>query len=478
MTNEELIQSLGLSAPLPPPKSGGVSIKEVGHDSASSVPLSESAIKLDSWSKRRGQELLKDNERLAQSLKHDSITPEQQELAAADFAAAAYELDPELEEGCVDSTRHQFLKQLMETPQFKSLHSRSQLDMFGSELAATSFAEQYGKILVARAKERKPGDKSPKPPGDDDLSGPVAEALEEASDKLDKLDGVRQAMGLGGDGATAGTMDATKVAKLFQVTRRSDVLRRICELAGRYRRVARSRQRQKVLHGVDDVVGVTLTNKFSNLVATELARLSDDDLELDTVRRVIQRQAMGRERRGIEPVGKGPIVVIVDESGSMGGSKVENSKALALALAWVARQQKRWCALVGYSGGTDGNVLILPPNKWGEIEVCMWLEHFFSGGTDLDYPLHQLPTKYWPAFLAAGCPRSKTDIVVVTDAIINISAEKAETFNAWRKAEQVHQTALIVGGSKAGSFASICDVIHNVGSIECDSEEIGSILSL
>ena len=39
----------------------------------------------------------------------------------------------------------------------------------------------------------------------------------------------------------------------------------------------------------------------------------------------------------------------VDESGSMEGEKAHTAKALALALAWVARRQRRWCGLVAYS---------------------------------------------------------------------------------------------------------------------------------
>ena len=42
--------------------------------------------------------------------------------------------------------------------------------------------------------------------------------------------------------------------------------------------------------------------------------------------------------------GKGPVIVCTDESGSMHGEKNHTSKALALAMAWVARRQKRWVA--------------------------------------------------------------------------------------------------------------------------------------
>jgi len=46
---------------------------------------------------------------------------------------------------------------------------------------------------------------------------------------------------------------------------------------------------------------------------------------------------------------------------------VSTAKALALAMAWVARMQKRWCALVAYSGDSGERVLALPPGRWDEI---------------------------------------------------------------------------------------------------------------
>jgi len=75
----------------------------------------------------------------------------------------------------------------------------------------------------------------------------------------------------------------------------------------------------------------------------ELARLADPEFELDALRRIVERQALCREHHAIEPVGKGPIIVVLDESGSMDGEKCHTAKALALALAWIARQQRRWC---------------------------------------------------------------------------------------------------------------------------------------
>ncbi|MGC4051933.1 MAG: hypothetical protein QM757_21535 [Paludibaculum sp.] len=62
----------------------------------------------------------------------------------------------------------------------------------------------------------------------------------------------------------------------------------------------------------------------------------------------------------------------LDESGSMAGEKSHTAKAVALALAWVARRQRRWAALVAYSGdsGDSGERLLpLPPGRWDEGQL-------------------------------------------------------------------------------------------------------------
>jgi len=106
----------------------------------------------------------------------------------------------------------------------------------------------------------------------------------------------------------------------------------------------------KATHGLDDVVGVEPGGDVGRLLPSELARLMIPELELDTLRRIAERQALCREHHATESVGKGPIIVSIDESGSMEGEKAHTAKALALALAWIARRQRRWCGLVAYSG--------------------------------------------------------------------------------------------------------------------------------
>src|SRR5207237_8274272 len=131
------------------------------------------------------------------------------------------------------------------------------------------------------------------------------------------------------------------------------------------------------------------------------------ELERHTLRRIVERQAFCREHHAVEPVGKGPVIVCLDESGSMSGERIHTAKALALALAWVARHQKRWCALVAYSGDSGERLLALPPGRWDETALCDWLAAFLGRGSDIDVPVREMPRIY--AELKA--PPGVTDLV-------------------------------------------------------------------
>jgi uncharacterized protein with von Willebrand factor type A (vWA) domain len=197
---------------------------------------------------------------------------------------------------------------------------------------------------------------------------------------------------------------------------------------------------------------------------------------MDVAIRLIENRAVCREHRGVEPVGKGPIVVTVDESGSMSGEPIATAKALALAMAWIARSQKRWCCLCGFSGGTEGTYCVLPPGRWDENALCDWLTHFFSGGTELDIPIEVLPKK-WPALVESGMKRGKADILMITDAVVKLKPEQERSFNEFKQAEQVKMTAIVIR-DKPGDLARIADEVFRVNEIGVGEEAVEKAVSV
>jgi uncharacterized protein with von Willebrand factor type A (vWA) domain len=299
----------------------------------------------------------------------------------------------------------------------------------------------------------------------------VGRAVAEAGREVGELREAAAALGLGPGEPGAG--DPRAVAALFRRVRGDPALRRICELAGRFRRVAQSRQRRKATHGLDDVVGVEPGGDVGRLLPAELARLVVPELELDALRRVAERQALCREYHAVEPVGKGPVVVCVDESGSMQGEKAHTAKALGLALAWVARRQRRWCALVAYSGDSGERLLALPPGRWDEAGLADWLAAFIGKGSDIDVPVRELPAM----FAVLKAPAGATDVVFVTDARCRLPAAVTRDFLAWKASARARLVTLVLD-SPPGDLAAVSDEVYQARSLAPESDAVGRVLSL
>ncbi len=420
---------------------------------------SPTALKLDEWARRRGRQLLDEGERL-QTLGLDAD-------AMADFHGAAFEPDPILEGSCVDPQRLDFLTQLLETPDYKSLHTSTMLNALSATIAATAFAEQFAELKKDEATEAGAAE------GDREMQTlrAVGRALNHADREVEEARESLAAMGMGL--GSAGSNDAKAIAEVYRRVRNNKDLQRICALAGRYRRVAQSRQRRKVVHGMDDVVGVVTDNDLGRLLPHELAKLAIPEFEEDTLRRLVERQTMCRAYRSTERVGKGPIIVSVDESGSMEGDKIHTAKALALALAWIARHQQRWCGLIAYSGESGERLLSLPPGRWDESALMDWLSEFLSFGSTLDVPVRELPEYY----NRLGAPHGNTDVIILTDALCRIPPELQDRFNAWKAQVQARVISLIIGSSPA-DLAGISDEVHTVASLHASEGAVERVLSI
>jgi uncharacterized protein with von Willebrand factor type A (vWA) domain len=310
MDPKDLLKMLDLDGEPPdaPTESGLATAAPAGP--APPADASPTALAVDAWGLRRGRDLVAESDRL----KEAGTDP----FAAADFFAAAFDPDPRLVESCADRRRHQFVAQLLDTPEYHALHVATRLDDTAAGIAAAHFAEQFSRLKKEDTKDCTGGVAGA---AGDALGEEMAtlravgRAVAEAGKEVAELREAAGALGMGP--GSPGSNDPRAVAALFKRVRSDPTLRRICELAGRFRRVAQSKQRLKTAHGLDDVVGVEPGGEVGRLLPAELAKLVIPELELDTLRRIAEWEALCREYHGVEPVGKGPVIIALDESGSM-----------------------------------------------------------------------------------------------------------------------------------------------------------------
>lgn len=435
--------------------------------------VSRTALVLDIWDLSQGTRLVEESLLLRQA----RLSPTEM----ADMHGVAFLPDPELVEKCTDEKRHQYIKTLMETEEYIHLHQSTEYNLGASDIAATHFGLEWSKLKEQEEKrEEKEG--SPSDEEAQDISDhkaevacmrSVAKALEKATEEVQEFE--EACRGLGGDGGHDDRMDTSKTMSVFQRIKNNAILKSIFNKAGRYRRVAQARQQSKVKHGYEDMVGIKLDDQIEYLLSEELTMLVDEDFELDTLRRLVEKETLATEYQGLELLGKGPVIVCVDESGSMSGEPIANAKAFALAMCWIAKHQKRPIYLIAYAGGTEGNLLPLLPGKWDDNKLLDWLCHFYSGGTRLDVPISELPNKYWQML---NPPRGKTDLIILTDAKVHCSYQMEKTFLEWKKKEKVRCISMIIGKS-AGVLQNLSDEVHFINrTISADDEAVLSCFSI
>jgi len=452
MNNDELNKLLDLE---------GGTLPSSGYEATPKAPeASLTALKLDNWSLRKGDELLKESPRLRKL----NLSSE----AVADLHAAAFLPSPELEESCTDPLRKQFLEELINTTTYQSLHASTSLNGIAAEIAAIAFAEQFH-LLAARVET------SPKLPESKSLEieiiSSASKAARQATEGVEELESVTQAMGMGC--GEPGSSDVNAIAATFKAARSNKALMRICVLAGRYKQLAQGLHKARSKNGFEEVIGLENGGDISRLIPSELMRLGIPELELDFLRRFVEKQTLCREFDAEKRVGLGPVVLVVDESGSMIGSRNESAKAIALTLAWVARRQGRWCGLVAFSGGSGHRVLALPPGKWNQVQLYAWLEAFLGMGSDQDVPVQEMPA----IFTEIGAPLGVTDLIYVTDAELRISEKKASAFKAWKASVRARLVSLVLN-TDPGDLNSISDEVHLINSLDPAEAGIKKVFSL
>lgn len=232
----------------------------------------------------------------------------------------------------------------------------------GDPMAAGTAVEE----LMAELQPQLPHEHDGRPP--ETVRRGIARACERASAAVDEF---RETMeGLAGIGmpgtstATGGQLPARAIQALAARLKSDSRLRQIALLAGRFKRIAAAKRRQKYRHGADEIADVEVGAELGRLLPTELVKLANPRLRPMLMRNLVERSALQYQLVGNEPLGKGPIVVLLDKSGSMDGPRDVWATALALALLEEAQRARRVYALLGFDYCVKHEVVVKPGDQF------------------------------------------------------------------------------------------------------------------
>lgn len=285
-------------------------------------------------------------------------------------------------------------------PSFQRLADEVRGDAFAAACAVETIMDE----LQPEAPEDAP---SLPPLPERRVLGRTCEKASEAVDALrESFDGVA-GIGWGRGGGAVGSGDGKAAREAAKRIRNDPRLQRIALLAGRFKRVAVGRLHRRVRHGVDEVSDVSQGNEIARLLPLELARLVDARTRLAFLRDLSERACLQYEMRGPERLGRGPLVVCLDKSGSMDGPPDVWATAVALALLEVAHREARPFTVLSFNGAVKFEATVKP----GEVLPEKALFVACSGGTDIGNVLHHALEIIGSS---AGAAR-RSDVVLITD---------------------------------------------------------------
>jgi uncharacterized protein with von Willebrand factor type A (vWA) domain len=245
--------------------------------------------------------------------------------------------------------------------------------------------------------------------------------------------------------------------------RRSDKLKKLTDMIGRFKESAITEQKKKVKNGATEIHSVTTGNDIQSLLPSELALLTKEQTKPEFYSKFNEKRTLQYSKESNKSKNKGPIIICVDCSGSMSGDEEMWSKAMAMGVLEVAQMQKRDYGCILYSSTADDPIIIgkdeISPEK--TITIC---ESFEGGGTNFERPLQKAldmikNSKTW----------KEADIMFITDGDCSTSDTFLRKFNAAKEEYEFKTKGILIDlgrySSSDASLREFCDDVVRISSI-------------
>jgi len=289
-------------------------------------------------------------------------------------------------------------------------------------------------------------------------------------EQLDELESTARSLGLGA--GSDGRVSAGARLELGRRLLESKELRLLARLVGAFREVAFEARRRRISRAPQELHEVRLGADLGRLLPSELLGLDParKALHLEFLRRFVEGRLLQYDLQAAAE--RGPMVVCLDGSGSMRGSKELWGKAVALTLMEIARRERRRCLALVFSSGHDlYEVELVDPGVGGgrgairDDDVLRFAEHFPGGGTSFEEPLDRATSA-----VAEGRYR-RGDVVFITDGEAHVSEALLARIEERRRRHRFRIRGVLVDvqHSREGTLERFCDDVRRVSDLTADS---------
>ena len=459
-----------------------------------------SVLNTDAFDKRRFKEIFEMSSGL-QQVRAEGTLPMFEPLLA-DIWASLYKMKPKIRAEDVDSvlkTNQSLMKRIMADENFEIYRRFTRLDDLASAIGTVKFGEKTNQWLAVQQEEDGDFQKQiqeihtmqrqlQKQDWQEEIESGSRVSAEYFAEVMTKFDETLQQMLqnnghtfsqalaqaiqetrqvkdslkslLGGYSAGRGDAELLKVPLRDQLVLAEKLaadktMKEIAEWAGRLKQIARKKQKTNYNEALARN-GVTMGNEIERLLPMELGLYTHPISKTDFLRRFVEGQTMMYEQKGQEVLGKGPIILCLDQSGSMWSLDTQ-SKGFTLALMSIARRQRRDFCLILFSDRT--RVITYEKGKIKSTAMVNLAQTFLNGGTDFTLPLRESLS------IINDSRFKQADVVFVTDGEDSVKDSFLEEFNK-KKKEKAFRVLSFTIGSSTNTVEQFSDKVVRVNDFE------------
>lgn len=379
---------------------------------------------------------------------------------AEDVFFSLYKVKPELtplnELATEYLLNHELMSKLMESQSYQELREYTQLDELGAGLGSKALLENLLKELEQEGDLKEVSNKindaikqqvaMPANEVQHILSGiqstlrqVVQFATDKAVSEVEEVENIITSWGL--NQGEFERLPYDKKLELLQVLRGQQKFRDMTKLVGRMRNLATGSRKSKLEHRIE-LHSITQGSDLNHVLSQELLSLRRPALKLDFYRRMVEKQLLQYDLNHQEYMGQGPIIVLIDTSSSMRGTREVWSKGMALGLAEIAEKERRAFSYALFASSRAD--LITDDFQLGQRspeKLIKLASEFIGGGTDFEQPLQ------WALGKLKESNFNKADIIMITDGECAIGNEFLKEMQKVQEEKQFRIYSILIGGN-------------------------------
>lgn len=277
---------------------------------------------------------------------------------------------------------------------------------------------------------------------DTQIRNAIRKAAQQAEERIAEEEAMMDSLSFGMDPHSGQKARMAVHKKLSKILGENKRIKEIAKLAGRMRRIAMEQQRQKPQKGTDEVAGVELGSNINKMVPSE-ALFMDDEVEMVFATKLHEHSLAQFELSKIPKKEQGPVVMLIDSSGSMGGGPDIWAAAVALAFLEIAFKQKRPFAICFFGGRVLKTEMFSDWSKINHADILDTVSFFAAdGGTNFEDPLCE-----GIKLIEAAGSFAEADIIMVTDGVASVSHQFLTNWKKKKLELDFSCYSILVGGS-------------------------------